>query len=96
MTEKASLDPRLRKIDEARNYLLEEVRDNDLISGKYKKTCKYLNYVDYLLILVAAFNECVSVFAFASLVCTNVDLISPAVGLKFCAITAGIKTHKSV
>ena len=96
MTEEASLDPRLRKIDEARNYILEEVRDNDLMNGKYKKTGKYLNYVDYLLVLVAAFTGCVLAFAFASLVCINVDLISPAVGLKFCAITAGIKKHKSV
>ena len=32
----------LKKTDETRNYLLEEINRNDLISEKYKKTCKYL------------------------------------------------------
>ena len=44
MVEEASLKFRLRKIDETRNYLLDEIKQNDLISEKYKKTCKYLNY----------------------------------------------------
>ena len=34
-----------KKIDETRNDVLEEIKHNDLISEKYKKTCKYLNYV---------------------------------------------------
>ena len=29
---------RLRKIDETRNYLLDEIKHNDLMSKKYKKT----------------------------------------------------------
>ena len=37
MAEETSLEFRLRKIDEARNYLLEEIKHNDLISEKYKK-----------------------------------------------------------
>ena len=45
MTEEASLAFRLRKIVETRDYLLEEIKHNDLTSEKYKKTCKYLNYV---------------------------------------------------
>ena len=43
MTEEASLDFRLRKIDETRNYLLDEIKHNGLMSEKYKKTSKYLN-----------------------------------------------------
>ena len=39
--EEASLDFRLRKIDETRNYLLDEIKHNDLMSEKYKKTFKY-------------------------------------------------------
>ena len=50
MIEEASLEFRLRKIDETRNYLLDEIKYNDLISEKYKKTCKYLNYVEHLTI----------------------------------------------
>ena len=49
MVEEASLEFRLRKIDETRNYLLDERKQNDLMSEKYKNTCKYLNYVEHLL-----------------------------------------------
>ena len=52
MTEEASLEFRLRKIDETRNHLLYEIKHNDLMSEKYKKTCRYLTYVKDLLILV--------------------------------------------
>ena len=45
MVEEESLEFRLRKIDETTNYLLDELKDNDLTSEKYKKTCKYLSYV---------------------------------------------------
>ena len=46
MPEEASLQFRLRKVDKTRNYLLEQINNNDLISQKYKKTCKFLNYVE--------------------------------------------------
>ena len=58
-----SLD--LKKIDETRNYLLDEIKHNDLMSEKYKKTCKYLNYVEHFLILVSTVTGCVSISAFA-------------------------------
>ena len=51
MIEEASLEFRLRKIDETRNYLLGEIKHNDLMSEKYKKTCKHLSYVENLLII---------------------------------------------
>ena len=69
MTEETSLEFRLRKTDETTNYLLEEIKRNDLISERHKKTCKYLNYVEQLLILVSTVTGCVSISAFASLVC---------------------------
>ena len=40
----SSLKFRLKKIDETGNYLLEEIKHNGLMSGKYKNTCKYLSY----------------------------------------------------
>ena len=43
MVEEASLEFRLIKIDETRNYSYK----------KNKKTCKYLNYLEQLLILVS-------------------------------------------
>ena len=54
MVEDASLEFRLRKINETRNYLLDEIKHNNLMSEKDKKTYKYLNYVEHLLILVSA------------------------------------------
>ena len=59
MPEKASLMFRLRKIDKTRNDLLEEIKLNALMNEKYKKTCKYLNYVEHLLILISIINGCV-------------------------------------
>ena len=38
MVEEASLEFRLRTIDETRNYLLDVIKHNDLISEKYKET----------------------------------------------------------
>ena len=40
MIKEASLPFRLTQIDEIGNYLLDEIKHNDLISEKYKKTCK--------------------------------------------------------
>ena len=65
------------------------------MSEKYKKTCKYSNYVELLLILVSTVTGCVSVSAFASLVRVPVGITSSAVGIKICAIAAGIKKYKS-
>ena len=41
MVEELSLESILRKFDETKNYLI-----NGLMSEKYKKACKYLNYVE--------------------------------------------------
>ena len=83
MAEEASLEFRLRKFDETRDYLLEEIKHNDLISEKYKKTCKYLHYVENLLILVSTVTGCISISTFTSLVRVPVSITSSAVVLKF-------------
>ena len=51
------------------------------MSQKYKKTCKYLNYVEYLLILASTVTGCVSISAFASLVDIRVGIMSFPVGI---------------
>ena len=66
------------------------------MSEKYKKTCKYLNYVEHLLILVSAVNGCVSISAFASLVAISVGVTRSEVGIIICAITAKIKKYKLI
>ena len=96
MIKEASLEFVLRKIAETRDYLLEEIKHNYLMSEKYKKTCKYLNYVENLLILVSTVTGSVSISAYPSLVCVPVGIMRSAVGIKICAITAGIKKYKSI
>ena len=59
----------LVKVDERRNYFLDEIKHNDLLSEEYKKTCKYLNYIEHLLILVSTITGFVLIYAFAFLVC---------------------------
>ena len=66
------------------------------MSEKYQKKCKFLNYVEHLLILVSTVTGCVSSSAFDSLVCVPVGITSSSVGIKICAITAGIKKYKSI
>ena len=66
MVEEASIAFRLRKLDETRNYLLDGIKRKDIMSEKYKKTCKYLNYVENLLILASKVTGSVSISAFAS------------------------------
>ena len=63
---------------------------------KYKKTCKYLNYVEHLLILASTVTGCVSISAFASLPSAPVVITSSTLGIKICAITVGIKKYKSI
>ena len=79
-----------------RKYLLEEIRRNELISKKHKKTCKNLICVEYFLILTVAITKCVSISVFILLVGIPVGIISSAVGLKICATTVGIKRYKSI
>ena len=66
------------------------------MSEKYKKTRKYLNYVEHFFILVSTVTTCVSIAAFASLVRVPVGITSSAVGIKICAMTTGIKKYKSI
>ena len=50
------------------------------------KLCKYLNYVEHLLVLASAITGCVSISASASLVCVPVGITTSGVELKVCAI----------
>ena len=66
------------------------------MSKKYKKTSKYLYYVENLLILASAISGSVSISSFASLVCITIGITSSVVGIKNWAITLGIKKCNSI
>ena len=59
---------RLKKVDEIRNYLIEGINQIELMSKKYKKVCRILNYIDHSLIVISTINGCVFISAFASFV----------------------------
>ena len=86
----------MKKIDEIRNYLIEEIGQNKLIFKKHKKVCRVLNYANHSLIVISTKTRCVFIFAFAALVIIAVRIASSTIGLKICVITARIKNHKSM
>ena len=94
--ENISQEFRLKSIDEARNYLIEEINRNELMSKKCKKVCRVLNYIDHLLIVISIITGCVSISGFASLVGIPIRITSSAIGLKICAIAAGSRKYKSI
>ena len=87
---------RLKNINETRNYFLEEIEKNELMSNKHKKTCATLNYTEHFLILTSTITGCILISAFASLLGVPIEITSSAIRLKMCAITAGIIKYKSI
>ena len=87
---------RLKSIDETRNYFLEEIKQNKLISRKNKKFCATLNYIEHFLILASRVTGCILISVFASLLSIPIGITNSAIELKICAIAAGIKKYKSI
>ena len=73
--EKISQEFRLTNEDETRNYLIEEINQNEL-SRKHKKVYRVLNYIEHLLIVISTVTGCVSISAFASLVDIPIGITS--------------------
>ena len=94
--ENRRLEFRIKKIDEARNYLLKEIKHNDLTSKKHKETCRYFNYFEHFLLFISVVTRSVSIYLFALLVDFSIRITSSTVGLKIWAITPGIKKFKSI
>ena len=87
---------RLQNIDELRNYLIEEMYRNELMTKKYKKICRVLNYIDHRLIVISTITGCVSVSTFSTLFGIPTGIARSTIGLKNCVITEGIKKYKSI
>ena len=85
---------RLKHLDEIRNYFLEEKKQNELMSRNHKKVCTTLNYIEHFLVLASKITACISISAFASLIGFHTGITSSGIGLKICAIAAGIKKFK--
>ena len=94
--EKTSQKFRSKNIDEARNYFLEEIKQDELMSKKQRKVFSTLNYVEHFLILASAITGRISISVFASLIGIFIRITSSAIELKICAITAEIKKDKLI
>ena len=66
--ENISQEFRLKNIGETRNYFLEEIKKNELMSKKHKKVCTTLNHIENFLILASTVTRYISISAFASLI----------------------------
>ena len=86
----------MKNINETRNYFLEDIEQNELMSRKHKKVCTTPNYIEYFLTLVSTITGCILISTFTSLLGILIEITSSATGLKICAITAGIKKYKSI
>ena len=62
----------------------------------HKKVCTTLNYFEQFLILPSTITGCISISAFASLLGVPIGITSSVIGLKICAVAAGIKKYKSI
>ena len=63
---------------------------------KHKLVCTTLNYIEHFLILASTITGFISIYAFASLIGIPIGIMSSAIRLKVCTITAGIKKYKSM
>ena len=60
VTEKnISQEFRLENIDETRNYFLEEIEQNELMSRKHKKVFTTLNYIEHFLNVASTITGCI-------------------------------------
>ena len=79
-----------------KDYFLEKIEQNELMSKKYKKVCTTLSHIEHFVILASIITGCISISAFASLLGLPIGITSSVIELKICAITAGIKRYKSI
>ena len=74
--ENISEEVRLKNVDERRNYLIDEINRNELMSKKHKNVCTTLNYIKQILILASKITGCVSISALASLAGISIGITS--------------------
>ena len=80
--ENISQEFRWKNIDETRNYFLEEIKQNELMSKRHKNVCTTLSYIQDFLILASTKTGCISISAFASLIGIPTGITSSAIRLK--------------
>ena len=94
--ESISREFRLKNINETRNYYIEEISLNEMMSKKHEIVCRVLNCVKNLLISVSTETGYVSISDFASLIGVPVGIVGSTIGLQIFVLTAAIKKYKTI
>ena len=77
-------------------YFLKEIQQDELVSKNHKMVCTTLNYIEHFVILASTITGCISISSFASFSGIPIEITNSAIGLKICAVNAGIKKYKSI
>ena len=72
----------LKNINETRNYLLDEIKQDELMNKNHKKVWTTLNYIKQILILAYKITGCISISVFPSLLVVPMKFTSSAIELK--------------
>ena len=72
---------KLKNINGTRNYFLETIKQNELVSKKHKNVCTTLKYIEHFLILASPITGCISISAFAPLIGIPTGITNSAIGL---------------
>ena len=84
--ENISQEFRLKNINETRNYFINEIDQNELMSKKNKKVCPTLNCIENFFTLVYVVTGCILISTLPSLLGIAIGTTSSATGLRICAI----------
>ena len=84
--ENISQEFRLKNINETKNYLIEEINQNELMSKENKTFYRVFNYIEHLLILISTLLDAF----FPSLIGISIGITSSAIRLNIFVTTAGI------
>ena len=93
---KKSWKLRLTKRHETRNYFVERIKHNYLISEKDENVCIDLNYTVNSLVSNYAITVCSSISPVALLVGIFIGVAASALGIAICALNSFIKNSKSI
>ena len=88
-----------KNTDEIRNYFLEEINQNELISKKHKKVCTTLTHITHFIFsttIASTITGCTSISVFVSLLGVPIRITSSQMGWKICAIATGIINFQSI
>ena len=67
-----------------------------MMSRKNDQVCTALHYIEHFLALSSSVTRCISISDFAFLLGISIGITSSEIGLKICAIAAGIKKYKLI